>query len=96
MTVHNESLTYKEYIKGMLACSVMYDSVAPWTVACQAPLVFGFPRQEYWSGLPFPSSRDLPNPGMESEFQKGQTKIKTIYVETVYTFLCTHVSYKFV
>ena len=28
---------------------------APWTVACQAPLSMGFPRQEYWSGLPFPS-----------------------------------------
>ena len=29
----------------------------PWTVACQAPLSMGFPRQEYWSGLPFPSPR---------------------------------------
>ena len=36
-----------------------------WTVACQAPLSMGFPRQEYWSGLPFPSSGDLPNPGIE-------------------------------
>ena len=35
----------------------------PWTVACQAPLFMGFPRQEYWSGLPFPSTGDLPNPG---------------------------------
>ena len=32
----------------------------PWTVACQAPLSMGFPRQEYWSGLPFPSSFLLP------------------------------------
>ena len=30
-------------------------SVTSWTVACQAPLSMGFPRQEYWSGLPFPS-----------------------------------------
>ena len=37
----------------------------PWTVACQPPLSMGFPRQEYWSGLPFPSSGDLPNPGIE-------------------------------
>ena len=29
--------------------------VTPWTVACQAPLSMGFPRQEYWNGLPFPS-----------------------------------------
>ena len=36
-----------------------------WTVACQAPLSMGFPRQEYWSGLPFPSPGDLPDPGME-------------------------------
>ena len=36
-----------------------------WTVACQAPLSMGFSRQEYWSGLPFPSPGDLPNPGIE-------------------------------
>ena len=34
----------------------------PWTVACQAPLYMGFSRQEYWSGLQFPSAGDLPNP----------------------------------
>ena len=33
--------------------------MTPWTVACQAPLPTGFPRQEYWSGLPFPSPGDL-------------------------------------
>ena len=37
----------------------------PWTVACQAPLSMGFSEQEYWSGLPFPSPGDLPNPGIE-------------------------------
>ena len=36
-----------------------------WTVAHQAPLSLGFSRQEYWSGLPFPSPGDLPNPGIE-------------------------------
>ena len=36
--------------------------VTPWTVACQAPLSMGFSRQEYWSGLPFPSPGGLPNP----------------------------------
>ena len=39
--------------------------VTPWTVAHQAPLSMGFPRQEYWSGLPFPSPEDRPNPGIE-------------------------------
>ena len=37
----------------------------PWTVAYQAPPTMGFSRQEYWSGLPFPSPGDLPNPGIE-------------------------------
>ena len=37
----------------------------PWTVAHQAPLSVGFSRQEYWSGLPFPSPGDLPNPGIK-------------------------------
>ena len=35
--------------------------VTQWTVACQAPLSKGFPRQEYWSGLPFASPGDLPD-----------------------------------
>jgi len=39
----------------------------PWTVARQAPLSVGFPRQEYWSGLPFPPPGDLPYPGIESK-----------------------------
>ena len=37
----------------------------PWTVACQAPLSMRFPRQEYWSRLPFLSPGNLPNPGVE-------------------------------
>ena len=39
-----------------------------WTVACQAPLSMEFSRQEYWSGLPFPSLEDFPNPGIEPRF----------------------------
>ena len=38
---------------------------AAWTAARQAPPSLGFPRQEYWSGLPFPTSGDLPDPGIE-------------------------------
>ena len=37
----------------------------PWTVAYQAPPSMEFSRQEYWSGLPFPSPGDLPNPGIQ-------------------------------
>ena len=40
--------------------------VTLWIVACQAPLSMGFSRQECWSGLPFPSPGDLPDPGIES------------------------------
>ena len=36
-----------------------------WTVTCQAPLSMGFPRQDYWSGLPFPPPGDLPNPRID-------------------------------
>ena len=39
--------------------------VTPWTVAHQAPLSMGLSRQEYWSGLPFPSPGDLPEPGIK-------------------------------
>ena len=59
-------------------CTTMWDSyewvkslshvqlfATLWTVALQAPLSMGFSRQEYWSGLPFPSPGDLPNPGIE-------------------------------
>ena len=45
--------------------SVMSDSATLRTVAQQAPLFMGFSRQEYWSGLPFPSPEDLPDPGIE-------------------------------
>ena len=50
----------------MLSHSVMSGSLQPlWTVARQAPLSLGFPRQEYWSGLPFLLPGDLPKPGTE-------------------------------
>ena len=39
--------------------------VTPWTVAHQAPLSMGFSREEYWSGLPFPSPGDLSDPGIK-------------------------------
>ena len=45
--------------------SVVSDSATPWTVAYQAPPSMGFSKQEYWSGLPFSSPGDLPDPGIE-------------------------------
>ena len=44
------------------SCPTLCD---PWTIAHQAPPSMGFSRQEYWSGLPFPSPGDLPDPGIE-------------------------------
>ena len=53
--------------------SVVSNSfVKPWTVARQAPLSVGFPRQEYWSGLPFPFPGDLPDSGIKSRFPTMQ------------------------
>ena len=45
----------------------------PRTVACLASLSMGFPREEYWSGLPFPSSGDLPDPGIKPTPLKSAT-----------------------
>ena len=49
----------------VLSRSVVSDSVTPWTVACLAPLFMGFPRQEFWSWVPLPTSGYLPGPGIE-------------------------------
>ena len=52
-------------IVSVLVASHVRLFVTPWTVARQAPLFMGFSRQEYWSRLPFPSPKDLPNPGID-------------------------------
>ena len=49
--------------------------VTLWTVAHQGPLPMGVSRQEYWSGLPFPSPGDLPNPGIEPGSPALQTDV---------------------
>ena len=48
-----------------VSLSIASNSATPWTVAHQVPLSIRFRRQEYWSGLPFPSPGDLPYPGIE-------------------------------
>ena len=57
----------------------------PWTVACQTSLSIGFSRKEYWSGLPFPSLGNLPDPGIESASpgsgrfpREGNVKVKSL------------------
>ena len=49
----------------LCAHSFVPNSVTPWTVTHQVPLSMGLPRQEYWSGLPFPPPGDLPDPGIK-------------------------------
>ena len=53
------------YAVCVLALSHIWLFMTPWTEAHQAPLSLGFSRQEYWSGLPFPSQGDLLNSGIE-------------------------------
>ena len=63
--VPKESDTAEGLTLSLSSASVVSDSATPWTVTRQAPLSMGFSRHEYWSGLPFPSPGDLPNPGIE-------------------------------
>ena len=58
------ALKFKVKVKVKLLSHVQLFA-SPWTVAYEAPLSMGFSRQESWSGLPFPSPGDLPNPGIE-------------------------------
>ena len=58
------SPSYDPYVKVKSLSHVRLFATL-WTVAHQAPLSMGFSRQEYWSGLPFPSPGDLPNPGIK-------------------------------
>ena len=51
--------------RGGLVARSCLTLATPGTVAHQAPLSMGFSRQGYWSGLPFPSPGDLPNPGIK-------------------------------
>ena len=52
----------------MYACSLISDSASPWTVDHQAALSMEVSRQEFWSGLPFPTPGNLPHPGMEPTY----------------------------
>ena len=59
----------------LLSCVQLF--VTPWTVAYQAPPSMGFSREEYWSGLPFPSPGDLPDQGIEPGSPKFQADALT-------------------
>ena len=65
MLLQNIELTFLSMVGGGVVTKSCTTFVTAWTAACQAPLSMGFSRQEYWSGLPFPSPGDLLNPGIE-------------------------------
>ena len=60
-----KKLLWSQQRKKVKSLSHVQLFATPWTIAWQAPLSMGFSRQEYWSGLPFPSPGDLPKPGIE-------------------------------
>jgi len=66
ITYRSNSYIYMKVKRESISCSVISDSLrpaTPWTVTPQAPLSMGFSRQEYWSGLLFPSAGDRPTQG---------------------------------
>ena len=68
----------------------MSDSLAtPWTIALQAPLSLGFPRQDCWSGLPFPSPGDLPDPEIKHKYTALADGFLTTEPGFVYTLMFT-------
>ena len=67
-SLHSQRHTQVQHplLLGLFSCQdVSASFVISWTVACQAPLSMRFPKQEYWSGVPFPSPGVLPDPGIE-------------------------------
>ena len=73
---HKCNNSWQDHCKRSYACMFTLSScvqlfATPWTVALQAPLSMAFLRQEYWSGLPCPSSGGLPHPGIESRFNSA-------------------------
>ena len=61
LLIVSEKINYKIKKVKVKSLSHVRLFATPWTVALQAPLSMGFSRQEYWSGLPFPSPGDLPD-----------------------------------
>ena len=65
LRIHTGDVTESQHILVVQSVGRVQVFVTPWTVARQAPPSMGFSRQGYWSGLPFPSPGDLPDPGIE-------------------------------
>ena len=81
LNLHKE---WKKESEVAQSCQTLFD---PWTVACWVPSSMGFSRQEYWSGLPFPSPVNLPDPGikpgsptLQADFTIWATRESLIYI----------------
>ena len=91
---------YEQYIKNseVKSLSLVRLFAIPWSIVHQAPLSVGFSRQEYWSGLPFPSPGVLPNPGIEPRSPALQADALTseppgilLKIVSYYKYLFTHI-----
>ena len=72
----------------LIAKSCLTLFITLWLIAHKDPLSMGFPKQEYWNGLPFPSPEDLPNPGSESVFSTWQADFLPLsHLGRPYSFL---------
>ena len=88
---------FQASLGGGLVAKLFPITGTPWTVAHQAPLSMGFSRQEYWSGLPFPSPGDVPDPGIEPGFPALQadslhTELPGKYVIVFYSKWVLYIS----
>ena len=80
-------LLEREGIASMFSCARLFTT--PWTVASQAPLSVGFSKQEYWSGLPFPSPGDL----QTQELNLGLLPCTRILYRLSYEYKCSLIMY---
>ena len=92
--VHSQSNPIKMKLMKSLSCVRLFAT--PWTVAYQVPPTMGFSKQEYWSGLPFPSPGDLPDPGIKrrSSFFGKVCHLCFVYILSCFCFcFCFHDRY---
>ena len=90
--IHDFKNMYVSMFMCMHSCSVTQLCLTlcdPRTVACQAPLTMGFPRQESWSWLPFPHPRDLPDPGIELTSLASPVLAGGFFTTVPFEFRCT-------
>ena len=71
-TEYSRSVRLHDWLHTQSSLTLCKLMETPWTINWQAPLFLGFPRQECWSRLPFPSPGDLPNPGIKPRSPEGR------------------------